>query len=158
MNKPNFRTSIEIVGLFSLVASLIFVGLQLQQDRVIAEANQYQARAEMRLNNHRSFLESDQVFPVLAKVQASGLESLTPVERRIHTTTQVMEIIAYDNNFYQYELGVISEKYWESARKRIKLRLRDPTTRKFYRQVIPIMSSELAEETRKLILEVEREL
>ena len=64
------RDTIEFVGLIAIVGSLVFVGLQLRQDRVVAEANQYQARAEMRLGNIRALLESDSAIPVMTKAEA----------------------------------------------------------------------------------------
>jgi len=41
MKSPNWKDLIEIVGITAIVASLIFVGLQMRQDQKIAEAQAY---------------------------------------------------------------------------------------------------------------------
>lgn len=41
MNSEKLRDWLEIVGIFSVVASLVFVGLQMRQDQTLAEAQQY---------------------------------------------------------------------------------------------------------------------
>lgn len=44
--KASKKELVEIVGIFAVVASLIFVGMQLQLDRKVALAEQYSNRAE----------------------------------------------------------------------------------------------------------------
>ena len=46
MQFSKWKEIAELVGLCAIIASLIFVGLQLKQGQEIALANQYQARAE----------------------------------------------------------------------------------------------------------------
>ena len=57
--KINLKDSIEIVGIFAVVASLLFVGLQLQLDRKVALADQYFNRAESAKADRRALLDSD---------------------------------------------------------------------------------------------------
>ncbi len=38
VNRPNWRTVAELIGMIALVASLVFVGLQIQQEQEIAES------------------------------------------------------------------------------------------------------------------------
>ena len=57
MTTQNLREWLEIVGLFSVVASLIFVGLQMKQTHEIALANQYQERANNQLELIRTEME-----------------------------------------------------------------------------------------------------
>jgi len=45
MKRFNWRDLTEIVGFVAIVASLIFVGMQLMQSQEIAIASQYQERA-----------------------------------------------------------------------------------------------------------------
>jgi hypothetical protein len=41
MTSSNLRGVIEVIGVFAVVASLLFVGLQLMQEQEIALSNQY---------------------------------------------------------------------------------------------------------------------
>ncbi len=45
MNTTNWKGTAELIGFTAIVASLIFVGLQLKQSQEIAIAAQYQERA-----------------------------------------------------------------------------------------------------------------
>ena len=47
---------VEIVGIFAVVASLIFVGMQLMLDRKVALAEQYFNRAESAKADRRAIL------------------------------------------------------------------------------------------------------
>ena len=44
MNSARINDSLQIIGLFGVIASLVFVGLQLKQSHEIALAEIYQAR------------------------------------------------------------------------------------------------------------------
>ena len=45
--KVTLDTSIQLVGMFSIVAGLVFVGLEMRQTQRIVLANQQQARNEL---------------------------------------------------------------------------------------------------------------
>ena len=49
MSRDKLRDWLEIVGVFSIVASLVFVGFQIKQTQDIAIAAQYQERAKIQL-------------------------------------------------------------------------------------------------------------
>ena len=61
--KLSNRELAEIVGVLAVVASLVFVGLQLMLDRKIASGEQYSARAMARQSMLQSYLESDAAYP-----------------------------------------------------------------------------------------------
>ena len=49
MSNNRWKDLAELVGIFAIVASLIFVGVELQQTRKIAIADVYQQRAAMNI-------------------------------------------------------------------------------------------------------------
>ncbi len=57
MDSAKLNEWMRIVGLFAVVASLIFVGLQMKQSQEIALADQYQSRAESAQDMYLSFYE-----------------------------------------------------------------------------------------------------
>lgn len=57
--KTSKKYIVEIAGIFAVVVSLIFVGMQLQLDRKVALADQYFNRAESAKADRRALLESD---------------------------------------------------------------------------------------------------
>ena len=62
MNSDKIRQIIEAIGISAVVASLIFVGMQLLLDRRIAVADQYFNRAEAQRENLRTRTESEAFF------------------------------------------------------------------------------------------------
>ena len=59
MNKIELNDWLQILGMFGVIASLIFVGLQMRQSQQIALAGQVQARAEMLTNRSLALMEGE---------------------------------------------------------------------------------------------------
>ena len=58
----NWRGIVELVGIFAVVASLIFVGLQLRQDQRIAEAEIYADFDDTQIELSRLILENRELW------------------------------------------------------------------------------------------------
>ena len=78
MNKVELNDWLQILGMLGVIASLIFVGLQMRQSQQIALAGQVQARAEMLTNRSLALMEgeAEAVFSVLNR-SAQSLESVS---------------------------------------------------------------------------------
>jgi hypothetical protein len=57
LSHNNLRDIAELIGIAAIVASLIFVGLELQQARKIAIGSQYQERAALAIENNARGME-----------------------------------------------------------------------------------------------------
>ena len=64
MNKPDWKTTAELVGIAAIVASLVFVGVQLRQDRQIALA---EAVADLLENGLEARADINQYAHILVK-------------------------------------------------------------------------------------------
>ena len=157
MQSIKTRDIIEIVGILSIVASLIFVGMQLKQDEIIAMGSQYQSRAELSIDNYRSVLENPELLAATVKANRGDVESFTPEEKLAYDTKLTMDFIRLDNNFYQYELGLSDETYWENSRIRTKTRLQSEYTRKHYLEIVTARRSPLGQLILQLIAEIDAE-
>ena len=134
------RQLIELIGIFALVASLIFVGLQLSLDRRIAMAEQYFNRSESVKSDFRTYMESEVFFldqeerwalgerpsywdnnSEIAKRVADGEISVSSVWSQILSAQ--LEIIGFDNIYYQYKQSLIDEDFWLDFRRIIKQRM-----------------------------------
>jgi hypothetical protein len=100
--------------MLSIAASLIFVGVQLQQDRLIAQAEQYQGRTEITSENFRTFLEGHDVLGIRVKAR-SGAE-LTEVEEEVTRTVLNLAHLAYMNQLFHYQLGLMDDDTWLATR------------------------------------------
>jgi hypothetical protein len=124
----------------AVVASLIFVGLQLKQSQEIAIANQYQARFESIAGITAAFLQSDAAMRVLGEeVRGEMLPKETfPTEIREWIQDQPADELAYralygmlrlkifDNLYFQYESGFLSEEAWNAYRIEFRQELGNP--------------------------------
>lgn len=135
--KASKKELAEILGIFAVVASLIFVGMQLQLDRKVALADQYFNRAETVKADRRSALESEAYMqyveeswplgwrPVywdedwdVAKQVEGGLLSARSVVAEILTLR--LDIVGYDNLYFQYQQGLLDEGAWNHHRSTLK--------------------------------------
>lgn len=150
MKQATLRDWLEIVGIFAVVASLIFVGMQLQLDRKVALAEQYTNRAESVKADRRVILESDALMQYYEEHWALGWrpdywdedwEIAGQIEEGAYSLRSViaaivenqLAIIGYDTIYYQYSQGLLEEDVWRGLRVSLKRGMaRDELTRAVY--------------------------
>ena len=108
MNPTNWKDIAELLGIAAIVASLVFVGLQMKQSHDIALAAQYHARAEAVMSFHEVQYEVGEIGHSPA-LHARISDTVTP--RRILEVLWLW--IAYDNHHFQYQAGFLSEGSWQ---------------------------------------------
>jgi hypothetical protein len=138
----------QIVGTFAIVASLIFVGLQMKQSQEIAVAGQYQARFESTAETARAYLQSDTALRIWGSAFKAGIPSSKTLsdDFKIWAQEQPAEELAFrywvariglkthDNQLFQYRNGFISEDSWQSFHRGFMGNLRNPKELSFHRQ------------------------
>jgi hypothetical protein len=109
MDSAKLNDWMQVVGIFALVASLIFVGLQMKQTQKIALAGQYQARAQATIDFFAVRMESDYVSP--SYMEQIG-QDVTP--RQIRHRRNNMQVVwtIMDNNHFQHQQGFLTEETW----------------------------------------------
>ena len=108
----------QVIGIFALVASLVFVGLQMRQEQKIALADQYQSRAEAAQNMYMSMQESG---ISLANIGGdAAISGLTPAELVAVDNLSRWAWTQYDNHFYQYKAGFLDDESWQGLSSRIE--------------------------------------
>ena len=142
MNKERSHDWLQIIGMAAVVASLIFVGLQLKLSQEIAIAAQYQARLDAASGHYTAILQSDTGLRVigtglLAEITA---DANTPPELKAWAASQPVEELAFrtigatiflkshDNVYFQYQAGFLSEEAWTALRAQLRTGLNDPRT------------------------------
>jgi len=146
IDKENIRNFIEAIGLVSIVSSLIFVGLQLAQDRRVALGDQYASRAETAMAQLQSNLESDAYLETFSKRWEDGSRPSWWDENNRYTkgdsTARDVEVISlnyrhtligFDNLYFQYLQGLLSEEEWLVRRTALQdIMTRDPMRRAYW--------------------------
>ena len=136
MDSAKLNDWMQVVGIFALVASLIFVGLQMKQSQEIALAAQYQARAEAAQNLFMTMQESG----ISMSTMRNPMNEKTPEELVAAYNLAVWGWTQYDNHFYQYNAGFLDDESWEGLSRRIQdlydncdLRVTWESGRQYYR-------------------------
>ena len=124
MNTAKLNDWLQVVGLFGVIASLVFVGLQMKQDREIALSAATQARTETTIQNILGNASNPILATALDKIEAGETESLLLSERNALQLSYQASLYNLENSHYQYTNGFISEEKWVASREALKSLLR----------------------------------
>ena len=117
MDSAKLNDWMQVGGIFALVASLIFVGLEMRQSQKIALSAAYQARADSSMVIRMAAVESEALQSAKGKFrQGQGLENLSPEELSAVLDLMAGNMIYLANMHYQYVNGFISEEHWQTNR------------------------------------------
>ena len=132
MNTEKLNDWMQVVGIFALVASLIFVGLQMKQDHKIAMAEAYQVRAQTTVDWSMAAAANPLWLSAQHKWSAEGPDSLTPEERLSNIFVRSAILQLWDSIHYQYVNGFIDEEHWQRTRTAMRRSMRDRSLRDVY--------------------------
>ena len=145
MKKHDWKSFAELVGIAAVVASLVFVGLQLEQSQEIAIAEQYQNRSDSTLEFWTAMTQSDATIAYWATRMTRYVESDAPEAALVSAVEEYgaeqvavrffifrSNITIFDNYHFQNEMGFMAEDAWQPFRERLKGLLSDRTNAVFY--------------------------
>ena len=118
MDSEKLNNWMQVVGIFALVASLIFVGLEMRQSQRIAVSAAYQARADSSMTLRLATLESEKLQSAMVKVNRQGktLDQLTPDERIVLEGRWGAQMVYVENMHFQFLNGLVTEEQWQTNR------------------------------------------
>ena len=111
---------LQVIATIGVIASIVFLGLELRQNSDLMRAQIYQARAEIIQETFTATQESEYVIPILLKLEQSETDgasipdtvSLLTAEEKMRLSFYMNRQIRHlDNMYYQYELGLIDDEY-----------------------------------------------
>lgn len=129
MSSSKLNDWLQVIGLFGVIASLVFVGLQMMQDREIALSAIYQERASAVTEFYAAIATDEVARLAMAKVNSGRSDELTLDEVAAYQLVGLAGQQLTDNSHYQYEQGFASEDHWNQIRSMLKDRMRDPRNR-----------------------------
>lgn len=162
---------IEITGALAIVASLVFVGMQLMFDRQVALGEQYFNRAESQKEDIRSTLTIEGYMQLREERWDNGIRppwwtesSENYYKERDFTSFDIvhglefeyMRLISFDNLYFQYEQGLLAEEFWLTARDALKSSLNIPIPRGVYTN--QLLQRPIVKVINELLAEIESEL
>ena len=127
MKSSSWKETAELIGIAAIVGSLIFVGLQMKQDREIALAGQSHDRAAAAVefwNGHyeSAFLLSVYGKPLIdiASLQKAYGPDASAEQLGVMYVHIKLVLTNLDNHHYQYESGFYDEETWSSFQEQLR--------------------------------------
>ena len=170
MDSAKVNDWVQVVGIFAVVASLIFVGLQMKQAHDIAIAEQYQTRAIYGAEHLGSFVENEHMLETVANQFKTSYESgdfgdlinndyeaFGPEYVAIGYILAMKGLVTMDNFYFQYQRGFMEEEAWAAFRYRLKGQFSEDSNVFFYRIDPQQWRNSFQELCTELIAEIEAE-
>jgi len=142
----NWRDLAEITGYVAIVASLIFVGLQLNQSQEIAIASQYQDRASTAVEYYGSQMQNQRAIEekgaaIIEDVRSGKasptlrnyIEDRSPESIGMWFYENRVFFVMLDNFQFQYSNGFMAEESWDAFRRQLRDELSKEATEEYYR-------------------------
>jgi len=123
MDSTKLNDWMQVVGIFALVASLVFVGLQMKQSQEIAIAAQYHQRAALTVESLNAELESGNLkfWGRQSATESTSEAELYDLGR--DSIRDIKLLFIMDNHHFQYQAGFIEEEAWQAIRGSLKYAL-----------------------------------
>ena len=102
---------IQLLGMLSVLAGLVFVGLEMRQSHQIALAAQQQERASLVTEIIGTFSETNPPISFLDFLN-ENLDVSNQNNRAVAETYIYRMWMVYENDYLQYELGLMDEDIW----------------------------------------------
>ena len=113
MKKVSLDVWIQLLGMLSVLAGLVFVGLEMRQSQRIALAAQQQERASLVTEIIGTFSETNPPISFLDFLN-ENLDVSNQNNRAIAETYIYRMWMVYENDYLQYELGLMDEDIWQA--------------------------------------------
>ena len=119
MKKISLDSWVQLIGMLSVVAGLVFVGLEMQQSQKIAlagqQANRVQLFSSMMDANTEQGIDQQKLQMILSGQTPMTKDYEWVVMNGLHRMWWI-----YENDFLQNELGLMDENIWQAKRNAMK--------------------------------------
>lgn len=157
MDSAKLNDWLQVIGLFGVIASLIFVGMQMKQDHEIALSNAYQARADSATQLWSDMAANPALVEATIKSEDLGYDSLSREEKEVLAYSTQAWLHVFENIHFQYINGFISEEHWRRSREAFKLDFRTVGTRSLYERNPGMWRESFQQMINELVAEIDAE-
>ena len=143
MKKVSLDVWIQLVGMLSVVASLVFVAIEIRQSQGIAIAGQIQARNQALMDFDLDVLTSENKTAMLLIEQYGNdlyrvnPDTLSLEERAAARLIESWRVRSVSNTFQHYESGLLPEDVWRQVERRITTRWANCYSRRLFNREYP---------------------
>ena len=161
MIKPKeLQDWLQVLGLFGVVASLIFVGLEMRQSHQIARSQANQARTDATTLILLEAAANPFVLSTAAKIASGQIDEITDEEMTARRLVLLAQLFHYENLYQQYRDGFISEERWAGSEENLSAAMRNAevvSSRQIYEAAPNVWSSGFQELVDRLLSEIDSE-
>ena len=112
-NTAKINDWLQVIAMFGVIASLVFVGLQMKQAQDIAYASTYQARTAAVIEHDMGAINSSEFLSGMAKIYVAEIESLTAQEAIALEWWFGSWITLMENSHLQHQRGFLPDEHWQ---------------------------------------------
>jgi hypothetical protein len=113
VNPRNLNEWLQIIGLFGVIGSLVFVGFQLKQTQDIAVSENYQNRTSAIVELNAGAMSSPEFLSGVSKVYLNRSDELTMPEAVALEWYIGTNLALLENNYLQFEAGFLTPEHWQ---------------------------------------------
>jgi hypothetical protein len=114
LRKLDLGQTFTALANIGVIASIIFLAIELRQTNRSIQGATYQSRANVLTTRSDMLAESEYLTPIITKVQLEGLEALSVEEKNRLDNTTNGAFYRVDGMYYQYELGLLDRQYYST--------------------------------------------
>jgi len=155
MDSTKLNDWMQVVGIFAVVASLIFVGLQMRQTQKISLSQAYQSRTAAAAEWNSALAANPKALSAYRKSASGVSDDITTEEYDALRRSLIGVIYLYDNAHYQYQQGFVSEGFWEVTRASLKGMMMNPVANEVF---LDRLDTGMRPDFRTVVLSVNEEL
>lgn len=119
MNSSKLSDWVQIIGIFAVVLSLIFVGLQMRQTQEIAMATLYQMRSDSAQALGAQMIDNEKAREVAVQSFTEGTQNLSPEDFMLLRITCESVLGHFENSHHLYTLDFLSDEQWAADRRQL---------------------------------------
>lgn len=123
MSNVKIRNWLEVIGIFGVIASLIFVGLQMRQSQKIAMSSVNLQRTDTVVQMLSDMATDPTWRSVWHKRISDDFDSWTADESASYLFFSLAQAYRYQDSYWQYNQGFTTEDRWRIERAALKLSL-----------------------------------
>ena len=145
MNKINLDTWIQLLGMLGVIASLIFVGLEMRQSQRIALVSQMQERSYTASSEAYAFTEANLDWFSSQFSIAPSIELTT--EQKAARNSENVSWFIYEADYFQYSQGLMTEPVWQAKLRAMEVNLK----RCEYPEIYQVRSQLVEDEFKRIL-------
>ena len=152
MQSSKLNEWLQLAASIGVILSLIFVGLEIQQSRQIAIADVFQQKSALAVQVQQGSYTTEN-YGVAFRKLANG-EELSANEKGLLGFAQNPWFQYWENNHFQYEMGLLPEAAWQASRRSIATRFQRPIFQEWWESDRLFWRESFTKEVDKILEEV----